>query len=72
VDGNGLKRVEDRSLALALLEKVNNFNDYIFFSALIPVLIFAALPLSTVSSMGAVGAVFGGLYFLNGNIPYNV
>jgi len=60
VDGNGLTRIEDREVALALLNKVNKLNDRIAFSSLLPVLVFAALPHEVVSTMTWLGVVFTG------------
>jgi len=69
VEGNGLSKIEDRNLALALLEKVNSFNDYIFFTSLIPVVVFATLPIEKVSCFAAFGVILSALSFVKEKFP---
>jgi len=68
VDGNGMSKIEDPTVAYALLEKVNSFNSSTAAQGFAAVLVFASIP--------KVAAVFVstlfGLYLLSGKIPTEV
>jgi len=68
VDGNGLSRIDDRELAVAIMKKTNSLNDSISL-ILIPGLTFVVLPHDIVATIGGFGIFFAALYFLNGKIP---
>lgn len=64
MDGTGLSPVADDDLADKLLAKTNDLNDGVFVRTLIPVLLYAALPLDTVRSLVGGAVVFAGLFVL--------
>lgn len=72
MDGNGLSKVLDESLALRLLEKVNDLNDGIFYKSILPVLLYAALPQPIVQTLSVFGLAFTALYLIRGKVPTEI
>jgi len=69
VDGNGLSQIEDPSLASAFVEKVNDMNVETGIKAIIPAMIFAALPQSSSEPLVLCSISFALLYFVRDKIP---
>jgi len=64
VDGTGLAPVTSGELQARLLDKTNNLNDSIFLWSVIPVLVYALLPLETSKSLVGGAVAFTVLYIL--------
>jgi hypothetical protein len=69
VDGNGLQKIENQSVAQAILTKVNNFNVKTAVTFGLPVVAFALLPQSTSQPLVLAAILFFALYKLEGKIP---
>lgn len=68
-DGQGLQRIEDPTIAQAILQKVNDLNTKSILLAGIPTTLFAILPRSMSVSLVVSALVFGLLYYLEDKIP---
>lgn len=60
VDGNGLKKIEDPTIAQAILEKVNAMNLEVALTCFAGSAIFGLLPQSTTAPLGIFAAAFAG------------
>jgi hypothetical protein len=72
VDGTGLKKIEDPSLARALLDKVNKMNTENLIQAVIPAIIFASLSKATSLSIVLLTLVGVSLYVFRDKLPKSV
>jgi len=72
VDGNGMSVIEDASLASALNEKVNNFNNETAVKTLALSAILALIPVDVASKLSLFGIVGAALYAARGKIPTEV
>ncbi|GKY99236.1 hypothetical protein MPSEU_000878900 [Mayamaea pseudoterrestris] len=71
IEGTGLKSIEDRDLATALLNKVNAMNVKIGLTVTIPVLLFALLPSHTSHALVFFTVAGAILYAVRDKIPEN-
>ncbi len=69
VDGNGLSKIEDPSLATAILDRVNNMNADTAIRCFLAAGVFAVLPQSSSVALVGSGILFGILYALQGKLP---
>lgn len=69
VDGNGLSKIEDSSLASAILDRVNSMNADTAIRCFLAAGVFAVLPHSSSVALVGTGILFGILYAVNGKLP---
>lgn len=69
VDGNGLSKIEDPSLATAILDRVNNMNADTAIRCFLAAGTFALLPHSSSVALVGSGILFGILYAIDGKLP---
>ena len=69
VDGNGLSKIEDSSLASAILDRVNSMNADTAIRCFLAAGVFAVLPHSSSVALVGTGILFGILYAINGKLP---
>lgn len=69
MDGTGIRKIEDESLAQAFLSKVNEMNVNTGRDVLIIATLFAALDHEFVFKVALSFVFIYGLYLLNGKIP---
>lgn len=69
-EANGtLEKIEDRNLARAILDKVNNMNIETGLQCTAIAAAYAALPQSMTASAAFFAVLYGALYFVQGKIP---
>jgi len=71
VDGNGISKIEDESLARRLLGLINDMNDTIAWRSALGCVVFAALPKNFVSVVATMVVVLAGLYLVEDKLPEN-
>jgi len=69
VDGTGIRKIEDDSLARAIMTKVNDMNVNTGFEAFALASAFAVLPQEVSFKLAACSLLLGGLYLLQGRVP---
>jgi len=69
VDGTGLQKIDDPTLARAFLDKVNDYNFRQALQCTLIVGVYAALPQEVTAPLAFWSAVFAMLYDLRGRIP---
>lgn len=69
VDGNGLSKIEDPSLATAILDKVNSMNADTALRCFLAAGLFAILPHSSSVALVGSGVLFAILYAIQGKLP---
>lgn len=69
VDGQGLTKIDDPTLAGALMDKVNKFNVQLFIKATAMTAAFAILPKDLAVPITLCSAVCVALYYAEGKIP---
>ena len=69
VDGNGLSKIEDPSIATAILDRVNNMNADTAIRCFLAAGVFAVLPQSSSVALVGCAILFGILYALQGKLP---